>query len=407
MKDQILVRNEKVEAASLAMCRHVSTFSAEAVNRLRLAGAVVVGIASMDEFGIGFSSVSCVRGPVLNAWAVQASSCLLVRALAGGSSGGCASAVALVCATMALGTDTGGSVRQPASLNGVVGLKPTYGRCSRWGVISYCSSLDQVGILAKTANGCARLGAAIFGKDLKDWNSVRLPVPEYKLYATRFSELSAIVLRKHAPCSDENWSYSLAALRRAKVVLAEVELSFTSMVLPCYCVLSAVECYSNLARYDGIRYGLKVREADAFSMYKKIRSAGFGVEVKRKLMTGVYILTSRLGYSRFYAKAERLRFLVKKRLVSLLEGRVGLVTPTMPKLSLVLGSDARFRFESDVYTVLSNITGLPSIQVPTGLDGNSLPFGIQVVGNAFDEAGLVDVCGRLQKVCGIVSPVGC
>ncbi len=177
------------------------------------------------------------------------------------------------------------------------------------------------------------------------------------------------------------------------------------MILPCYCVLSAVECYSNLARYDGIRYGLKIREADAFSMYKKIRSVGFGRDVKRKLMTGVYILTSRLGYSRFYAKAERLRFLVKKRLVSLLGGKVGLVTPTVPKLSLTLDSDTRFRFESDIYTVLSNITGLPSIQIPTGLDRNSLPFGVQVVGNAFDEAGLIVVCDRLQKVCGMMLPV--
>ncbi len=171
-------------------------------------------------------------------------------------------------------------------------------------------------------------------------------------------------------------------------------------------MLSAAECYSNLARYDGVRYGLKVREADAFLMYKKIRSAGFGVEVKRKLMTGAYVLTSRLGYSRFYAKAEKLRFLVKKRLISLLGGKIGLVTPTMPKLGLVLGSDVRFRFESDIYTVLSNITGLPSIHIPTGLDGNSLPFGVQVVGNAFDEAGLVAVCDRLQKICGVVSPVG-
>ncbi|XXM93467.1 amidase family protein [Candidatus Hodgkinia cicadicola] len=410
VKDLLLLKSASAEASSLVLNSFVSGFDAEAVWRSKRAGATVLYKANMDEFGVGYASLACGQGRIASAWAPTLVQSLKTVALAGGSSGGCASAVALGCSTVALGTDTGGSVRQPASYNGIVGLKPTYGRCSRWGVIAYSSSLDQVGVLARASSDCALLCSAVFGVDSKDWTSAKVPVPKYELYVDSGFGLArasgaVLVLRRHAPCSDQSWTYSLACLARAGFELVEIDLPFVDMVLPCYCVLSSVECCSNLARYDGIKFGLKFKEANSFALYSKLRSVGFSVEVKRKLLTGAYVMATRLGYERYYLKAQRLRFGIKNCLTTRLRHALAVATPLVSSSWLAGGFDRCANTSSGVYTVLANLTGLPSVSTPSCTNCAGVPFGLQLVAKPFDELSLISISRFVSCVSGKLAPI--
>lgn len=354
----------------------------------------------MDEFGVGSTGYTCLHAPTLNAWIVRNIFDTHTRTLAGGSSSGSACSVALRLCTVSLGTDTGGSVRQPAFYNGVIGIKPTYGRCSRWGVISYCPLFDQIGILSNSWIDCARLSSKIFGRDSKDWNTAKLPVPKYSLYKCQHLR-KFLILKRCVPVNNEHWSFCLATLVRNNIRLTETNFKFWSMLLPCYCIISSSEFYSSLSRFDGIRYGLRFKEKNSFALFKKLRSVGLGISVKRKVMTGAYILASKTGYKNLYKKAERVRFLIRNWFVIKFRQYSGLILPTFPIKELINEIDVEFNY--DVYTIIANLVGLPSIQIPIGMLSNLLPFGFQILAKPFDEICLFDTCARVQKTCGSIT----
>ncbi|XXN19692.1 MAG: amidase family protein [Candidatus Hodgkinia cicadicola] len=404
IKELFLLKNGFTEASSMILSRFVSAYDSETVIKLKRAGASLVLKTNMDEFGIGYTGDACAHGYIISAWA-RALPPTKELIASGGSSGGSANAVAMRISTIALATDTGGSVRQPASYAGVIGLKPSYGRCSRWGVLAYASSLDQVGVLARSAINLARVCANAFGVDFKDNTSASLPVPKYELYfrLKAAPAATALVLRQHMPRVAGAWVYSLAALTRAGLQLAEAHAPFVNIVVPCYSVLTSVECYSNLAKYNGIKFGLRFKEINPFLLYKKLRTAVYSLEVKRKLLTGAYVLSTRLGYERYYLKAQRLRFIIKSCLLSRLRNRNVLASPTVSisKLSAErVGAPAAL---ADIYTVLANLTGLPSVNVPTCLGHEGVPFGIQLVAGAHDELKLITLSAELARACGVLS----
>ncbi|XXN13729.1 MAG: amidase family protein [Candidatus Hodgkinia cicadicola] len=408
IKELLLSKGGFTEASSMILSRFVSKQDAEVVLRLKRAGATMLCRANMDEFGIGYIGGACAHGYVVNAWARAALAGTTQATMSGGSSGGCATAVALRVVTAALATDTGGSTRQPASYVGVIGLKPSYGRCSRWGVLAYASSLDQVGVLTRNACDCARVCCAIFGLDPKDWTSASLPVPKYNLYTSGLSLafslnkycVSGLVLTQHSPNITSVWTYCLAALARVGFKLTNINMPYANTIMPCYLILSSVECCSNLARYDGIKFGLKFRETNSFDLYKKLRTVAYSSEVKRKLLTGAYILATRFGYDRYYLKAQKLRFIIKSCLLARLGSRNMLIAPSVPASKLDAECAMQLSAVADVYTVLANLTGLPSVNVPVCFGRVGLPFGIQLTAGAYRELELIAVASGLVNVCG-------
>ncbi|AIC63803.1 Glutamyl-tRNA(Gln) amidotransferase subunit A [Candidatus Hodgkinia cicadicola] len=409
VKELLLSKGGFTEASSMMLSGFVSAYDSEALTRIKRAGANMLCRASVDELGIGSDGRACAHGHIVNAWARATCSFTQEIAAAGGSSGGCASAVALRISTVALATDTGGSVRQPASYVGVIGLKPSYGRCSRWGVLAYASSLDQVGVLTRSARDCARVGAVVFGMDLKDWTSVDLPVPKFELYISHSQlglnrrPISALVLKQHSPCSKKVWTYCLSTLSRIGFELTDANILFADMVIPCYSVLTAVECYSNLARYNGIRFGLRLREANAFLLYKKLRTVAYGAEVKRKLFTCAYVLSTRLGYEQYYLKAQRIRFIIKNCLTTRLCDCNVLASLSVPASRLSVGNQLQLNALADVYTVLASLTGLPSVSVPTCFSEVGLPFGTQLIAGAYRELDLIVASDMMARANGTPS----
>ncbi len=365
--------------------------------------AFVLGKTNMDEFGIGFSSDNSIRSITFVSWLIPSLKLLKTIVLSGGSSGGNATSLSLVTTLLSVGSDTGGSIRQPANYNGLIGLKPTYGRCSRWGLIAYSPSLEQIGIISRIASDCSYLSSILFGKDNKDWNTFDIPVPKYQLYNNCYENKIAI-LRKHSPCSNTDWTYGLSLINRIGINIIESKLNNLDSILPCYCILTSVECLSSLSRYNGIRYGLRLKEYSSLLLYKKLRSIGYNSDIKRKLMTGSYILSSKLNNFKLYSKALRYKFIIKKCLTTLIRGKIGLVTPVSPHTNLSINYAGKTTFNSDIYTILSNITGLPSISIPLGINENSVPFGVQIISNAFDEISLLSFCKRLLKTSGLIMP---
>ncbi|AUG34224.1 Glutamyl-tRNA(Gln) amidotransferase subunit A [Candidatus Hodgkinia cicadicola] len=409
VKELLLLKGGFAEASSMMQSGFVSAYDAEVLTRLKRAGASVLCRANMDEFGIGADGSACAHGYVANAWARTTCSLTQEVVTAGGSSGGCATAVALRVSTVALATDTGGSVRQPASYVGVIGLKPSYGRCSRWGILAYASSLDQVGVLARSASDCARVCAVVFGKDLKDCTSVDLPVPKFEFYISnpQFGltgrSISALVLKQQTPCSKKAWTYCLSTLARVGFELVDASIPFADMVVPCYSVLTSVECCSNFARYNGIRFGLRLREVSAFLLYKKLRTVAYSAEVKRKLFTCAYVLSTRLGYEQYYLKAQRIRFIIKACLITRLWARNVLASLSVPASRLSVNDKLQPSVLTDVYTVLASLTGLPSVNVPTCFSEVGLPFGIQLVAGAYKELELIIASAVIARVSGVPS----
>jgi aspartyl-tRNA(Asn)/glutamyl-tRNA(Gln) amidotransferase subunit A len=357
---------------------------------LRKAGAGMLGKLNMDEFAMGSSNETSAYGPVVSPWRRKGSN---VGLTPGGSSGGSAASVAADIAAGATGTDTGGSIRQPAAFAGICGIKPTYGRCSRWGIVSFASSLDQAGPMAKTVRDCAILLEAMAGFDPKDSTSLDLPVPRWE--ANLSSDLSGkrVGIPKEyridgvPPEINALWDRGIEWLKDAGATPVEINLPHTKYALPTYYIIAPAEASSNLARYDGVRYGLRVSGNDGLNgMYSATRAEGFGAEVKRRIMIGTYVLSAGF-YDAYFTKAQKVRALIKQDFRKAFEQCDVILTPTAPSAAFGIGetTDPLAMYLNDVFAVPASLAGLPAMSVPGGLDEQGLPLGLHLIGNELDE----------------------
>ncbi|HEV8348072.1 MAG TPA: Asp-tRNA(Asn)/Glu-tRNA(Gln) amidotransferase subunit GatA [Vicinamibacterales bacterium] len=401
LKDNLCTRGVRTTASSRILDSFVPPYSATVVDRLERAGAVVVGKTNCDEFAMGSSNENSAYGPVRNPWAPDR--------IPGGSSGGSAAAVAADITPLALGSDTGGSIRQPAALCGVVGLKPTYGRVSRYGLIAFGSSLDQIGPITRTAYDAALALSVIAGADPADATSAPEAVPDYTTFLSgltgdvrnarigvprRLLEqgVDADVLR----AIDE----ALDVLRSRGATLVDVDLPHAKYAISVYYLIATAEASSNLARYDGVRYGYRASARDLRDMYGKTRAHGFGPEVKRRIMLGTYVLSAGY-YDAYYLKAQQVRTLILRDYdEAFREDIVAIAMPTSPTAAFPIGervSDPLQMYLADVFTVSANLAGLPAISVPCGFTGGRLPIGLQLTGRRFDEATLLRLADAYER----------
>ncbi|HEX8167479.1 MAG TPA: Asp-tRNA(Asn)/Glu-tRNA(Gln) amidotransferase subunit GatA [Beijerinckiaceae bacterium] len=367
-------------------------------------GAVMLGKLNNDEFAMGSSNETSAFGPVVSPWRRKGSNVHAGGAsgavegahlVPGGSSGGSAAAVAARLCLGATATDTGGSIRQPAAFTGTVGIKPTYGRCSRFGIVAFASSLDQAGPIARTVRDCAILLRSMAGPDPKDTTSADVPVPDFEAAVSRgVKGLKIGIPREYRldGMADEIgrlWDEGAAWLRDAGAEIVEVSLPHTKYALPAYYIVAPAEASSNLARYDGVRYGLRVPGRDVVEMYENTRAAGFGREVKRRVMIGTYVLSAGY-YDAYYVRAQKIRTLIKRDFEEAFAAGVdAILTPATPSAAFGIGEkgsdDPVEMYLNDVFTVTVNMAGLPGIAVPAGLDAQGLPLGLQLIGRPFDE----------------------
>ena len=384
--------------------RYESTVTAQ----LWQAGAVMLGKTNMDEFAMGSSNETSHYGPVENPWRVPGDNRPLVP---GGSSGGSASAVAARFAMGATGTDTGGSIRQPAAFTGIVGLKPTYGRCSRWGIVAFASSLDQAGPMTRTVRDNALMLSAMAGFDPKDSTSADRPVPDFAAAMTgdvRGLKIGVPAEYRMDGMPDEVevlWRQGIEWLTDAGAETIEISLPHTKYALPAYYIVAPAEASSNLARYDGVRYGLRVEGDDPTAMYENTRAAGFGPEVRRRVLIGTYVLSAGY-YDAYYLKAQKMRRLIADDFKAAYEKVDAILTPSTPYPAFPIGDkadDPIAMYLNDIFTVPANLAGLPGISVPAGLSADGLPLGLQVLGAAFDEETVYRVAGVLEDAAGFTA----
>ncbi len=370
--------------------------------KLWQAGAVMLGKLNMDEFAMGSSNITSHHGPVKNPWRRKGGNAELVP---GGSSGGSAAAVAARAVMGATATDTGGSIRQPAAFTGTVGIKPTYGRCSRWGIVAFASSLDQAGPIARTVLDSAIMMQAMSGYDPKDSTSANLPVPNFEAAVERGVKGLKIGIPKEyrldgAPKEIiDLWEKGIAWLKDAGATTVEISLPHTKYALPVYYVIAPAEASSNLARYDGVRFGLRVPGKTLDEMYENTRAAGFGAEVKRRVLIGTYVLSAGY-YDAYYLRAQRVRSLILRDFTEAYKQVDAILTPATPSAAFAIGEksdDPVAMYLNDVFTVTANLAGLPGISVPGGLNTDGLPLGLQVIGRAFDEETVFAVGRALEK----------
>ena len=368
-------------------------------------GAIMLGKTNLDEFAMGSSNMTSYYGAVENPWRRPGDNRPLVP---GGSSGGSAAAVAARAAPGATGTDTGGSIRQPAAFCGIVGMKPTYGRCSRWGVVAFASSLDQPGPLTRTVRDAAIMLGAMAGHDPKDSTSVDTPVPDYEAALSGDIRGLKIGIPKEyrldgtPPEIEALWQQGIDWLRHAGAEIHDISLPHTSYALPAYYIIAPAEASSNLARYDGVRYGLRVPGADLTEMYENTRGEGFGAEVKRRVLIGTYVLSAGY-YDAYYNKARRVRSLILRDFTEAFEAVDAILTPTAPSEAFAVGEkmdDPIAMYLNDVFTVPASLAGLPAISVPAGLGASGLPLGLHLIGRAFDEETLFRTAGVLEAAAG-------
>ena len=361
--------------------------------------------ANLDEFAMGSSNMTSYYGPVESPWRRPGDNRPLVP---GGSSGGSAAAVAARAALGAIGTDTGGSIRQPAAFCGIVGMKPTYGRCSRWGVVAFASSLDQPGPLTRTVRDAAILLGAMAGHDPKDSTSVDVPVPDYEaalngdLRGLKIGIPKEYRLDGTPPEIEALWRQGIDWLQHAGAEIRDINLPHSSYALPAYYIIAPAEASSNLARYDGVRYGLRVPGADLTEMYENTRGQGFGAEVKRRVLIGTYVLSAGY-YDAYYNKARQVRSLILRDFTDAFGEIDAILTPTAPSEAFAVGDkmdDPIAMYLNDVFTVPASLAGLPGISVPAGLGANGLPLGLQLIGRAFDEETVFKVAGVLEQAAG-------
>ncbi|MGK2940940.1 MAG: Asp-tRNA(Asn)/Glu-tRNA(Gln) amidotransferase subunit GatA [Immundisolibacter sp.] len=397
-KDIFCTDGVRTSCASRMLDNFIAPYDATVVMRLAAAGAVMLGKTNMDEFAMGSSNETSFYGPVRNPWDSQR--------VPGGSSGGSAAAVAAGLCAAATGTDTGGSIRQPAALTGICGLKPTYGRVSRYGMIAFASSLDQGGPMARSAQDLALLLQAMAGFDPRDSTSIEREVPDYTAALGGSLQGLRIGLPREYfdagldPAVGDAVRAGLAELERFGATLVDISLPHTHLSVPAYYVVAPAEASSNLARYDGVRYGYRCdNPADLQDLYQRSRSEGFGAEVKRRILIGTYVLSAGY-YDAYYLKAQRVRRLIRNDFLEAF-GQVDVIAgPTVPGPAFRLGernNDPVAMYLSDIYTLAVNLAGLPALSVPCGLV-QGLPVGLQLIGRDFDEASLLNVAHRYQQV---------
>ena len=413
IKDLYCTKGVASQAASNILKGFRPGYESTVTQQLWDAGAVMLGKLNMDEFAMGSSNETSAYGNVVSPWRRAGDTTALTP---GGSSGGSAAAVAADLCLAATGTDTGGSIRQPAAFTGIVGIKPTYGRCSRWGIVAFASSLDQAGPMTKTVRDAAILLQAMAGHDPKDSTSADLPVPDFEAALTGDVRGRKIGIPREyrmagMPGEIETlWADGVAMMRDAGAVIVDISLPHTRYALPAYYVIAPAEASSNLARYDGVRYGhrAKLAQGDGITqMYEKTRAEGFGKEVQRRIMIGTYVLSAGF-YDAYYNRARKVRSLIKRDFeLVFAQGIDAILTPATPSSAFGLGemadADPVAMYLNDVFTVTVNLAGLPGIAVPTGLDRHGLPLGLQLIGRPWDEAGLLNHAYVLERAAGFVS----
>jgi aspartyl-tRNA(Asn)/glutamyl-tRNA(Gln) amidotransferase subunit A len=362
----------------------------------------MLGKLNMDEFAMGSSNETSAWGPVVNPWRRQGSNADLTP---GGSSGGSAAAVAAELCLGATATDTGGSIRQPAAFTGTVGVKPTYGRCSRWGVVAFASSLDQAGPVARTVEDAAILLRSMAGHDPKDSTSLPVETPDFPSFVGKSVKGLRVGVPKEYRVDDMPaeiealWRQGVDWLKDAGCEIVEVSLPHTKYALPAYYIIAPAEASSNLARYDGMRYGLRVDGANLTDTYEKSRGEGFGAEVKRRILIGTYVLSAGY-YDAYYLKALKVRRRIADDFDQAFRQVDALLTPTAPSAAFALGENAEdpvAMYLNDIFTVTVNLAGLPGMSVPAGLDAGGLPLGLQLIGRALDEGTLFSLGGAIEK----------
>jgi aspartyl-tRNA(Asn)/glutamyl-tRNA(Gln) amidotransferase subunit A len=409
IKDLFCTRGVETTAGSAILKGFVPPYESTVSARLLAAGAVMLGKLNMDEFAMGSSNETSAAGRVLSPWKARGSEADLVP---GGSSGGSAAAVAARLVAGATGTDTGGSIRQPAAFTGISGIKPTYGRCSRWGIIAFASSLDQAGPMARTVEDCALLLQAMCGHDAKDTTSLDLPVPEFAaLLSADMRGRTIGVPREYRTDGLDGtiaalWDQGLEWLKQAGAHIVEVSLPHTRYALPAYYIIAPAEASSNLARYDGVRYGVRVApEGGSLNeLYEATRAAGFGREVKRRIMIGTYVLSAGY-YDAYYTQAQKVRTLIAQDFARAFETCDLLLTPTAPSAAFAFGAkaDPLAMYLNDVFTVPSSLAGLPAMSVPAGLSADGLPLGLQIIGRPLDEQGVLNAGLAIERAAGFTA----
>jgi aspartyl-tRNA(Asn)/glutamyl-tRNA(Gln) amidotransferase subunit A len=384
-------------------------YESTVTEKLRKAGAGMLGKLNMDEFAMGSSNETSAYGPVISPWRRSDGSNAAITP--GGSSGGSAAAVAAGMAPGVTGTDTGGSIRQPAAFTGITGIKPTYGRCSRWGIVAFASSLDQAGPMARDVRDCAILLEAMAGFDPKDSTSLDLPVPNWEaalssdLKGKRIGIPREYRIDSVPEAINALWDQGIEWLRDAGAEPVEISLPHTKYALPTYYIIAPAEASSNLARYDGVRYGLRVEGVKTLDdMYAATRAAGFGAEVKRRIMIGTYVLSAGF-YDAYFNKAQRVRTLIKQDFRKAFEQCDLILTPTAPSAAFGIGetTDPLAMYLNDVFAVPASLAGLPAMSVPGGLDKQGLPLGLHLIGNELDEQGVLNAGLAIEERAGFTA----
>ena len=412
IKDLFATEGVHTQAASHVLDGFKPPYESTVTANLWADGAVMLGKLNMDEFAMGSSNETSHYGPVVNPWRRTGSN---MRLVPGGSSGGSAAAVAAHLCAGATATDTGGSIRQPAAFTGTVGIKPTYGRCSRWGVVAFASSLDQAGPIARDVRDAAILLRSMASVDARDTTSVDHPVPDYEASVGRSVKGLKIGIPREYRVDgmpdeiEAVWQAGIVWLKEAGAEIVDVSLPHTRYALPAYYIVAPAEASSNLARYDGVRYGLRVPGRDVTEMYENTRAAGFGREVKRRIMIGTYVLSAGY-YDAYYIQAQKVRTLIRRDFERVYaDGIDALLTPATPTAAFGIAdedmrSDPVKMYLNDIFTVTVNMAGLPGIAVPAGLSGQGTPLGLQLIGRPFDEETLFAVAAVIEKTAGRFQP---
>ena len=411
IKDLFATKGVHTQAASGILHSFKPPYESTVTQNLWDDGAVMLGKLNMDEFAMGSSNETSVYGPVVNPWRSTSSNADLVP---GGSSGGSAAAVAAWLCAGATATDTGGSIRQPAAFTGTVGIKPTYGRCSRWGVVAFASSLDQAGPITRDVRDAAIMLKSMASVDKKDTTSVDLPVPDYEaaLGASIKGKVIGIPKEYRVDGMPEEietlWQQGIDWMRDAGAEIRDISLPHTKYALPAYYIVAPAEASSNLARYDGVRYGKRVPGKDIVSLYENTRAEGFGQEVQRRIMIGTYVLSAGY-YDAYYKKAQRVRTLIKQDFETVYaEGVDAILTPATPSAAFGVNDMATASpiemYINDIFTVTVNMAGLPGMSVPGGLNKDGLPLGLQLIGRPFEEETLFTLGHILEQQAGRFAP---
>lgn len=412
IKDLFATEGVHTQACSHILNSFEPRYESTVTSNLWNDGAVMLGKLNMDEFAMGSSNETSYYGPVVNPWRVEGSNKSLVP---GGSSGGSAAAVAAELCAGATATDTGGSIRQPAAFTGTVGIKPTYGRCSRFGIVAFASSLDQAGPIARDVRDAAIMLRSMASTDAKDTTSVDRSVPDYEAAVGRSVKGLKIGIPKEYRVDgmpgeiDALWQQGIDWLKEAGAEIVEISLPHTKYALPAYYIVAPAEASSNLARYDGVRYGLRQPGRDILEMYEKTRAEGFGEEVQRRIMIGTYVLSAGY-YDAYYLKAQKVRTLIKRDFETVFaDGVDAILTPATPSAAFEIGdaemaADPVKMYLNDIFTVTVNMAGLPGIAVPAGTSPDGLPLGLQLIGRPFDEETLFAAASVVEKAAGRFTP---